>query len=135
MLKLGSKKILVPQCFAECAAYPSSSKESSKPLETLPYADYIKKKFPEKLEIMNQQIEELNKQRIKCKNNAKVLSFFKDLNSFILNKNAVELLPVGSMVTKFVNKQSDFDFVFLPKHDDQRLRFLRDFHQNPSFKQ
>lgn len=138
MLKLHSKNIykVFPQCFAsECAVHPSSSKENTKPLETLPYVDYIKKKYPDKLQKMNKQVEELNSQRIECKKNAKVLSFFKDLNSFILNKNAVEMIPVGSMVTKFVNKQSDFDFVFFPKQDDQRHRFLRDFHQNPSFKQ
>lgn len=62
-------------------------------------------------------------------------SFIKDLNSLILNKSKAELLPVGSMVTKMVSKQSDFDFVFFPKKDDQRNQFLRDFHQNPSFKQ
>lgn len=105
-----------------------------KPISNLPYVDYIKKKYPEKLEKMNEQVAELNSQRKECKN-TKVLSFIKDLNSLILNKNAVELIPVGSMVTNFVNKQSDFDFVFFPKRDDQRHRFLRDFHQNPSFKQ
>ncbi|CAO4376199.1 unnamed protein product [Caenorhabditis nigoni] len=57
------------------------------------------------------------------------------LQAKIQSKNAVELLPVGSMVTNFVNKQSDFDFVFFPKREIPRLRFLRDFHQNPSFKQ
>ncbi|CAL2042724.1 unnamed protein product [Caenorhabditis brenneri] len=136
MLKLPSRKAyqLFPQCFAsECAAHPSSS--NAKPLETLPYVEFIKKKYPDKLQQMNKQVEELNSQRIECKNNSKVLNFFKDLNSFILNKSSVELLPVGSMVTKFVNKQSDFDFVFFPKHEEQRHRFLRDFHQNPSFKQ
>lgn len=137
MLKIHTKKIyqLLPHFYAsECAAHPSSSSGSTKPLETLPYVEYIKKKYPEKLQKMNLQVEELNSQRLECKN-AKVLSFIKDLNAFMLNKNAVELLPVGSMVTKFVNKQSDFDFVFFPKRDEMRHRFLKDFHQNPSFKQ
>lgn len=127
---------MLQQSFAssECISHPSSSNENVKPISNLPYVDYIKKKYPEKLEKMNEQVAELNSQRKECKN-TKVLSFIKDLNSLILNKNAVELIPVGSMVTNFVNKQSDFDFVFFPKRDDQRHRFLRDFHQNPSFKQ
>ncbi|KAF1752181.1 hypothetical protein GCK72_018735 [Caenorhabditis remanei] len=138
MLKLHTTKVLrvFQQCLtSECAVHPSSSNENLKPLETLPYVDYIKKKYPDKLENMNVQVENLNSERKECKKNTKVLNFFRDLNSFILNKHSVELLPVGSMVTKFVNKQSDFDFVFFPKRDDQRHRFLRDFHQNPSFKQ
>lgn len=138
MLKLPTTKVsrVFQQCLAsECAAQASSSKEGSKPLETLPYVEYIKKRWPEKLLTMNKQVEALNLERKECEKNAKVLNFIKDLNSFILNKNAVELLPVGSMVTKFVNKHSDFDFVFFPTRDDQRHRFLKDFHQNPSFKQ
>ncbi|PIC22421.1 hypothetical protein B9Z55_016487 [Caenorhabditis nigoni] len=138
MLQLHSRKIpqIFKQCLAsECAAHPSSSSENPKLLETLPYVEYIKKKWPDKLLKMDQQIEELNNERKECRNDSKVLHFLKDLNSFILNKNAVELLPVGSMVTNFVNKQSDFDFVFFPKREIPRLRFLRDFHQNPSFKQ
>lgn len=138
MLKLNTKTVsrVFQQCLtSECTAHPSSSKENSKPLETLPYVEYIKKRYPDKLLKMNAQVEELNSERKECKKNTKVLNFFRDLNAFILNKNAVELLPVGSMVTKFVNKTSDFDFVFFPKNDEQRPRFLRDFHQNPSFKQ
>lgn len=138
MLKLHTKNAsrVLQHCLpSEWAARPSSSRENEKILETLPYVDYVKKRWPDKLLKMDQQVEALNKERKECKNNTKVSNFLKDLNSFILNKNAVELLPVGSMVTKFVNKQSDFDFVFFPKRDDHRHRFLKDFHQNPSFKQ
>ncbi|CAI2355293.1 unnamed protein product [Caenorhabditis sp. 36 PRJEB53466] len=137
MLKINSTRIcrVLQQNFAnECATQPSSS-DSSKSVTILPYVEFIKSKWPEKLELMNKQVDELNKQMEQCGNNCKVSSFIRDLNSFILNKNAAELMPVGSMVTKFVNKQSDFDYVFFPKKEEQRRRFLRDFHQNPSFKQ
>uniref|UniRef100_A0A8R1HWR0 NTP_transf_2 domain-containing protein n=1 Tax=Caenorhabditis japonica TaxID=281687 RepID=A0A8R1HWR0_CAEJA len=134
MIKLRVSQLpRIAQCSysTEC----SSSSNTSKPSPTLSYTDLIKLKYPEKLQRMNEQIDELNSQRKLCKNNSKVSHFIKDLNSLILNKNRAELLPVGSMVTKFVNKQSDFDFVFFPNKGDVRKQFLRDFHQNPSFKQ
>ncbi|CAI5451792.1 unnamed protein product [Caenorhabditis angaria] len=117
-----------------CDAGPSSSIEK-KILPTLSFCEYIKVKYPEKLVKLDRQVDELNEQRIEIKKNTGFRHFFKDLNNRVLKNSMAELICVGSMVTKFVNKQSDFDFVFFPKNDEQRRKFLRDFHQNPSFKQ